>query len=60
MICPYTVDTVEVKQYRYEYDDNNLTTFVEEIYKTKRTEHDCKKTNCGAWADGKCNYKSEW
>lgn len=56
MMCPYTVDVVEVTQTKYEYNDEGYTSFAETVQKTARTEHECKQAECAAWNGQRCTY----
>lgn len=59
MICPYTVDTVDITQWRYEYNDDGTTSFAEQVQKLQRKEHICLKNKCAAWQNDCCKYNGE-
>jgi hypothetical protein len=59
MKCPYENDIEQVNQTSYDYNESGQNTFYEHKLFEHRTFVDCLKENCGAWQDGKCNYRGE-
>lgn len=59
MICPYTVDVRTVTQWQYEYDAEGRQSLVTQVDNSKRIEHKCKKSECGAWdcTERRCKYR---
>ena len=56
MKCPYTVNIEQANQNTYEYDTDGHNIFHE--HKLVEVKHfvKCLESDCGVWADGKCNY----
>lgn len=53
MVCPYR-KSIHIVETNYEKDDTTTKTYREDyMYES------CAKEECGAWHDGKCNYRSE-
>lgn len=58
MKCPYACNITVITQNINEYEDSNVK-FLEQKQIIKRQYIECKKEKCGAWCDGKCNYKGK-
>ena len=54
MICPYNTK-VDVTVTETETDDERG--IVKTVTKTMYKMLDCHKEECGAWQDGRCNYR---
>ena len=60
MICPYNrMATKQVIQTSYTLDDSGNTTMTDQVVVEHHTLMECPEEGCGAWQDGKCNYKGE-
>lgn len=57
MKCPYSVDTEQVNQHRYEYNDDSLCVFSEHKLIEHSEFNECFRDECAAFIDGKCTYK---
>ena len=57
LFCPYAYNINQTTQESYEYDEDGKVTFRQHILKETRTQIECKKDLCGAWVDGKCEYR---
>ena len=57
MKCPYAVHRKIVTKYEYEYDEDGKTTEAKEVSTSQAFLIDCVEDECGAWQNGKCNYK---
>lgn len=51
MICPYRLSTVVIIDTNEEKEGKSTSTHREDYF-----EQQCKKEECGAWYNGKCNY----
>lgn len=59
MKCPYTVNMLVVEQVQNEYDTCGTNLGYQQITKTTREYIDCLQAECGAFYDGRCNYKKD-
>ncbi len=57
MKCPYNIDIKQSNCDKYIYDDDGKNVQRNHILKEERTFTECLKENCGAYQDGKCNYR---
>jgi hypothetical protein len=57
MVCPYIISVRDSEECDMELDDNGVQTHYHKISMTIRVPMRCKKEECGAWHDGKCNFQ---
>ena len=55
--CPYTVHRHSQSQVYFEYDSEGRTKLQTEIINNNAEMINCVEKDCGAWENGKCNYK---
>lgn len=58
MVCPYAVNRHSVSQTVYEYDAEGIMKMYQTIEHNNAEFIECKKEECGAWCNGRCNYGS--
>lgn len=56
MVCPYAVNRHTVQQTVNEYDENGYVKMQQLIEHNNAEFAECKKEECGAWHEGRCNY----
>ena len=59
MKCPYTVNMLVVEQVQNEYNSDGTHAGYQQITNTKREYIDCLREECGAFYNGRCNYKKD-
>ena len=56
MVCPYAVNRHSVQQTVYEYNEDGSVNMHQTIDNNTAEFLECKKNECGAWWNGRCNY----
>ena len=59
MKCPYAVNRDIISQSSYEYDEEGRQTVTTEIIHNDANFVNCMKEECGAYKNGRCNYKGD-
>lgn len=57
MTCPYAVNRTVSIQTKFEYDDDGRQTFQQSIEAHNAKFLLCVREECGAWRDGRCQYR---
>lgn len=57
MKCPYAITRIVTIHYENHFDENDRNDFSNSTETNAAIFVNCQKENCGAWQDGKCNYK---
>ena len=57
MKCPYAVDRRTVAQTSFEYDEEGVEIFRQTVEDKTASFLDCLREECGAWQDGRCQYR---
>jgi hypothetical protein len=57
MICPYLVNTKKVIKITKKYNDDGQVAEHKETEDISTQGAECIKTECGAWYNGRCQYK---
>lgn len=59
MKCPYAVDRHCVSQTKFEYDDEGVEIFRQTVEHNTAEFVDCLQHECGAWRNGRCEYRGD-
>lgn len=59
MKCPYAVNRHTVSQTNFEYNEDGVQTFQQTVESNTASFLNCLEEECGAWKDGRCQYRSE-
>lgn len=57
MKCPYAVNQHMVSQTTFEYDDDGKQTAQQTVENNNAEFVTCLERECGAWRDGRCQYR---
>ncbi len=57
MTCPYAVDRKVITQTTFEYDEAGNQIMQQTIEKNQAKFVACPQKACGAWKDGRCQYR---
>ena len=57
MQCPYAVDRHCVSQTNFEYDESGVEIFRQTVEHNTAAFTECLQEKCGAWQNGRCEYR---
>ena len=57
MKCPYAVHRITTTTTEHQYDEESKHIRTNEETTNQAVFVDCMKEECGAWQNGKCNYR---
>ena len=60
MLCPYLLKTeTHIEMWEQKPDENGVVENGITVRKQEYVYSECQKENCGAYYDGKCNYRKD-